>query len=100
MMPDRDDFLDRLGDILVDSKTACFAWAFMTPSFITADRRRSYCHGNAQALDRICGEFQSASSAPWSLVSKSIQVHFVPGRSVFIGTGALYSLESLASRNC
>jgi hypothetical protein len=22
--------LDRLGDILVDSKTACFAWAFMT----------------------------------------------------------------------
>ena len=27
---DRDDFLDRLGDILVDSKTACFAWAFMT----------------------------------------------------------------------
>ena len=28
--PDRDDFLDRLGDILSDSKTACFAWAFMT----------------------------------------------------------------------
>jgi len=27
---DRDDFLDRLGSILVDSKTACFAWAFMT----------------------------------------------------------------------
>jgi putative transposase len=31
---DRDDFLDRLGDILVDSKTACFAWAFMTNTFI------------------------------------------------------------------
>jgi REP element-mobilizing transposase RayT len=26
---DRDDFLDRLGGILSDSKTACFAWAFM-----------------------------------------------------------------------
>jgi REP element-mobilizing transposase RayT len=26
---DRDDFLDRLGAILSDSKTACFAWAFM-----------------------------------------------------------------------
>jgi hypothetical protein len=26
--------LDRLGDILVDSKTACFAWAFMTNTFI------------------------------------------------------------------
>jgi REP element-mobilizing transposase RayT len=28
--PDRDDFLDRLGDILSDRKTPCFAWAFMT----------------------------------------------------------------------
>jgi len=28
--PDRDDFLDRLGDILSDSQTPCFAWAFMT----------------------------------------------------------------------
>jgi REP element-mobilizing transposase RayT len=27
---DRDDFLDRLGSILSDSKTRCFAWAFMT----------------------------------------------------------------------
>ena len=27
---DRDDFLDRLGGILSDSKTACFAWALMT----------------------------------------------------------------------
>jgi hypothetical protein len=27
--PDREDFLDRLGAILADSKTACFAWAFM-----------------------------------------------------------------------
>ncbi len=27
---DRDDFLDRLGGILFDSKTPCFAWAFMT----------------------------------------------------------------------
>ena len=26
---DRDDFLDRLGGILSDSKTPCFAWAFM-----------------------------------------------------------------------
>jgi len=28
--PDRDDFLDRLDGILVDSETPCFAWAFMT----------------------------------------------------------------------
>ncbi|MDJ0818374.1 MAG: transposase [Desulfobacterales bacterium] len=27
---DRDDFLDRLGDILSDSETPCFAWALMT----------------------------------------------------------------------
>jgi REP element-mobilizing transposase RayT len=27
---DRDGFLDRLGGILTDSKTACFAWASIT----------------------------------------------------------------------
>lgn len=27
---DRDDFVDRLGGLLSDSKTSCFAWAFMT----------------------------------------------------------------------
>ena len=27
---DRDAFLDRLGDILTDTKTPCFAWALMT----------------------------------------------------------------------
>ena len=27
---DRDDFLDRLGDILSDTKTPCFAWTLMT----------------------------------------------------------------------
>jgi REP element-mobilizing transposase RayT len=30
---DRDGFLDRLGDILSDSKTPCFAWALMTNQF-------------------------------------------------------------------
>jgi len=30
---DRDDFLNRLGDILSDSKTPCFAWALMTNHF-------------------------------------------------------------------
>jgi putative transposase len=30
---DRDDFLDRLGAILSDSKTPCFAWALMTNHF-------------------------------------------------------------------
>jgi putative transposase len=30
---DRDDFLDRLDDILSDSKTPCFAWALMTNHF-------------------------------------------------------------------
>ena len=71
--PDRDNFLNRLGDILSDSKTPCFAWALMTiPSLITEDRYRPHRYGNAQAFDRVCGEFQPASSSPWSLVSESI----------------------------
>ena len=70
-----------------------------SPSLIIEDRYHPHRHGDAQALNRICGEFQPATSSPWPLVSKSIQVHFVPGRSVPIGTGALYSLEPFASRN-
>ncbi len=57
-----------------------------SPSLIIEDRHRPHRHGNAQAFDRICGEFQPASSSPRSLVSESIQVHFMPGGSVPIGT--------------
>ena len=33
---DRDNFLDRLGNILTDSKPFCFAWALITPAFVVA----------------------------------------------------------------
>ena len=46
-----------------------------SPSLIIKDGYRPHRHGNAQALNRICGEFQPATSSPWSLVSESIQVH-------------------------
>jgi len=28
---DRDDFIGRLGNLLQETQTACYAWAFMTP---------------------------------------------------------------------
>ena len=36
---DRDNLLDPLGGMLSDSKTACFAWAFMTNHLVLGDMR-------------------------------------------------------------
>jgi hypothetical protein len=100
---DRDGFLDRLGGILSDSKTACFAWAPMTNHLLlllrtgaapiaTAMRRLLTGYGvsfNPASVDRRRHGhlFQNRY--------KSIlcQVVDPPSeeRSVFIGTGALYS---------
>ena len=38
---DRDDFLDRLDGILVDSQTACFAWASMTNHALCEDSHKT-----------------------------------------------------------
>jgi hypothetical protein len=44
---DRDNFVERLGDIVTESETFCFAWALMpaqSPYFI-ANRPHASCHG-------------------------------------------------------
>jgi hypothetical protein len=51
---DRGDFLDRLGNIVSDTKTSCFAWSLMTitPSAVIMDRNRPHRHGNALSINR------------------------------------------------
>ncbi len=51
---DRDNFLNRLGDILSETETACFAWALIPLSFIAADRHNGPVHCYAQTFDRLC----------------------------------------------
>ena len=47
---DRDDFLDRLGDILSDSETPCFAWALMTNHLLCeASHKACYVIGGRES---------------------------------------------------
>ena len=52
---DRDNFLDRLGNILSETQTACFAWALIpNHSFIATNRHYDHFYRDAQAFDRLC----------------------------------------------
>jgi len=56
--------------------------------------------GHEQTFDGICCTIQSATSASWSSFSESIQVDFVPGRSLFNGVGPLHPPEPIACQTC
>ena len=108
---DRDDFLDRLGGIVVDSKTSCFAWAFMTNHLHLL--LRTGAAPIATIMRRLLTGYAVSVNPPaadhrrhghlFQNRYKSIlcQVADPPleERSVLIGTGALHSFESLARRN-
>ncbi len=54
--PDRQLFLARLGDILSNTETACYAWSLI-PNHISsfaADRSRSDRHRHASPVNGIC----------------------------------------------
>ncbi len=53
---DRDNFLDRLGNILSETQTACFAWALIPNHFLceATNRHHGHFYRDAQAFDRLC----------------------------------------------
>jgi len=105
---DRDDFLDRLGGILSDSKTACFAWAFMTNHLHLllrtgvapiASVMRRLLTGYAVSFNRRHRRHGHLFQNRYKSILCQVADPPLEERSVPIGTGALFSLESLASRN-
>jgi hypothetical protein len=57
---DRDNFVERLGDIVLEPEKFCFAWALMTAqsSYFIANRPHASCHGYAirrRRTNRLCG---------------------------------------------
>ena len=53
---DRNNFLERLGIIIDESDTSCYAWALLSnhasPAF--QNRPHANCHDNEAFVDRIC----------------------------------------------
>ena len=100
---DRDNFVERLGDILTETQTWCFAWALMpnhahillrTGQTPLATVMRRLLTGYAVSYNRRHRRhgylFLSEPEA------KSIQIHFMSGRYLFAGVGSLYSFKSVA----
>ena len=79
---DRDDFIERLSNIIDETQTACFAWALI-PNPLVAKNRECRCFpGHAASFNRICAHLQQAPSPAGTSVSKSLQIHSVSGRCV------------------
>ena len=97
---DRENFIERFGIVLTESDTPCFAWALIpnhahlllkTGTTPMATVMRRLLTGYAVSFNR-----RHRRHGPG--VSKSLQIHFVPGRYIFKGTGALYSFKPLTGR--
>lgn len=67
-------------------------------AFVVANRFGAHFDCYAQAFDRIRCFIQPQIPPSRAVISKPIQIHFVPGRSVFEGVGPLHSFKPTASR--
>jgi len=53
---DRDDFVQRLSHIIIDSDTLCMSVDPQSFSFAASNRQRSNCHRHAPIAHRLCGQ--------------------------------------------
>ena len=51
---DRDNFVERLGQIISETDTGCYAWVLMTRPYAVKNRFGSHRHSHAAVADRIC----------------------------------------------
>jgi hypothetical protein len=71
---DRDDFLYRHGGILADSKTACFAWAFMTNHLHLLLRTAQKLNiGSSTASEPVTGGWQIVEEQGLKLLDEDIE---------------------------
>ena len=84
---DRDSFVKRLGQVLTETQTDCFAWALIPNHAHLCAAYGSYAdqRGHEKAFDGICRSIQSAPWASWPCFSEPIQVDSLPGGSLFKG---------------
>jgi len=77
---DRADFLHRLGRIVTESQTRCFAWALIPNHFIYCSKPAMFPWlRHASVVERLCRKLQSTSPQKWPSVSKPLQVNTLSG---------------------
>ena len=107
---DRENLIERLSILLPETKTQCYAWAFLSnhahflfrsgPRGIAGLMRRlltGYAVSYNRRHNRPCQS--SLTGQAWSAFPKQIQIRHMPGRSVFTGISPVYSSESSKGEN-
>lgn len=104
---DRDFFIERLGKVVSDTETQCFAWALIPNHFhlllktgITpiATVMKRLLTGYAMHYNRRHKRYGHPSPGGSTTFSKPIQVNPLPGGFISIGTDALCALEPASGK--
>ena len=90
---DRDHFLERLGAILAETHTLCYAWALIPNHFHLLLKTGSVPLSTVmrRLLDRLCFVVQSKTQKIGPSVPEPLQIGFMPRGCLFIGVSALHS---------
>jgi hypothetical protein len=97
---DRKSFVARLGDIVTETKTQCFAWVLIpnqTYSPSASYRFNTLKPGHEVFVDRACRLFQQETPKKRPPLSKSLQIDYLRGGSLPVGTHEIHSPESVES---
>ena len=101
---DRENFISRIGEVGletgIESLYFCMDAHGQPRSYSTQERSVRPIGIHAPAARGICGILQSAAQTSRAFISKQVQVNYLRGRSLFQGTGSLYSSEFLESGDC
>ena len=99
---DRDSFTDRLGRILTQTHTDCFAWALI-PNHAHLLLRTGLTPISTVMRRLLTGyavQFNRRHRRHGHLFQKKIQIHPLPARNIFKGVGPLHPPELIAGQAC
>jgi len=98
---DRDNFLNRLGNILTETQTTCFSWALLPNHFhlLLRTGTTSISTVMRRLLTGYAVSYNFRHQPAWTSFSEPLQIHFVSGRFLSPGTRSIYPFKSLKSRH-
>ena len=93
-------FIDRLAVLVAEGALDIYAWVLMPNHFhlLCKTRNRPLSSSMRKILTGYVVNFNRRHLPLWTSISEPVQVDCMPGRQVFKGIGALYSLKFIESR--
>ena len=94
---DREDFIERLSDLLPETGTQCYAWSFLSnhAHFLF----RSGSQGIAALMRRLLTGYAIFFNPAGSGIPKQIQIGHMPGGPIVTGIGEVYTPEPVEGQD-